>query len=172
MGNGCIGGVKWISYQWNSKKISPDIATIPRGENQFSKPAVVDEKIELKKSTNDLHLAAKIGDVAAVVIHLLSGINPFDIDEYDNIPVYYASLYGHLLCSAIILVKMGGLQSLSDADRDHCATNALTLEVKRLFTGDTQPVDILKRDLSPKVPELKPAEEDIEGTMFGDLFQE
>jgi hypothetical protein len=129
--------------------------------------------------TNELHLAAKIGDIPSVLIHLLSGINPFDIDEYDNIPIYYSSLHGHLLCCAIILIKMGGPDQLSDSDRDHCTVNALTLEIKRLFSGEILPSEILNRDLLPPKPQIQNSTQeeaegdgDGDGTMFGNLFQE
>lgn len=170
-----------------SNKIVPSRDVIETNEFNFPSPENNNNQQSQQPQqnvTNDLHLAAKIGDLPNVLIHLLSGINPFDMDEYDNIPVYYSSLHGHLLCCAVILIKMGGPNQLSHSDRDHCSVNALTLEIKRLFTGDIQPVDILKRDLLPSKPQQQSQEKEKEdgldaadegeedGTMFGNLFQE
>ena len=170
-------GAKWSSGRGRGRQNNK---IVPDGDFLQLKEFVSPEKIQdhQQKITNELHLAAKIGDLPTVLIHLLSGINPFDIDEYDNIPVYYSSLHGHLLCCAAILIKMGGHEKLSDSDRDHCSVNALTLEIKRLFTGDIQPSEILKRELFPPKPQIQhptqkdPEDEGDDGTMFGNLFQE
>jgi hypothetical protein len=161
---------------WSHRPLSTQISPLPEEsepKNEEKQSLTMETKIERQKMTNELHLAAKIGDVASVLIHLLSGLDPFDIDEYDNIPIYYSSLYGHTFCCAVILLKMGGHDKLSDSARDHCSTNALTLETKRLFTGDTHPHVILQQQFPLALFPVQQAEaEDGEETMFGTLFEE
>lgn len=88
------------------------------------------------KVSNNLHLAAKTGDVASLLFYLLSSLDPWQLDEFDSLPVYYASLHGHILCCSLLLIKMGGPEALTLQDRDRCTVNALNLEIKSLFSGD------------------------------------
>ena len=94
------------------------------------------EEISNVKSPNMLHIASKIGDVNSLLHSLLTDVDPWQLDEFDSMPVYYCSLYGHELCCALLLIKMGGAAALSCQDRDRCVINALNLEIKSLFTGD------------------------------------
>jgi ankyrin repeat protein len=167
---------------WSQRPLRSQISPLTKEDEEKSQPKNKENQIviiEKQKLTNELHLAAKIGDIASVLLHLLSGLDPFDLDEYDNIPIYYSSLYGHSLCCAVMLIKMGGHEKLSESDRDHCSTNALTLEIKRLFTGDTHPRLILQQQFPPRSSLAAPLQksqdpevEDGEETMFGNLFEQ
>lgn len=101
-----------------------------------AKEETSDPQVEEKNISNGLHVAAKIGDVSALLHALLANVDPWQRDEFDSLPVYYGSLYGHILCCALLLIKMGGADSMTVQDKDRCTVNALNLDIKALFNGD------------------------------------
>jgi hypothetical protein len=84
--------------------------------------------------------ACKTGSEEAVLTSLLEGVDPLTRDSFDNIPVYYCCLYGHIRCCAWLLIRMRATgRVLTDDELLRCTTNALTLDIKRLMTGAASP---------------------------------
>lgn len=98
-------------------------------------------KIHQTKDTKDvlilpsypLHNAAKIGDQAELLMLLLSQYDPFQRDSFQNIPLYYCSLFGHIQCATWLLISMKGLHTLTANEIDRLITNALTREMAALM---------------------------------------
>ena len=106
------------------------------------------------KAPSALHTASKIGDVNALLHCLLrDNADPWQLDDFDNIPVYYSSLNGHELCCALLLIKMGGAAALTPEDRDRCATNAQNMQIKALFSSDAT-TQSMSQTLPAQIAEL------------------
>jgi hypothetical protein len=117
-------------------KVSKIAPTVENHKPHVDAPQPAKVEPPTKKVSNNLHLAAKTGDLTGLLYSLLSSLDPWQLDEFDSLPVYYASLYGHVLCCSLLLIKMGGPEALTPQDRDRCTVNALNLEIKSLFGGD------------------------------------
>ena len=86
-----------------------------------------------------LHERARTGDEVEMLILLLESRDPFGRDDFNNLALYYSSLNGHLRCCAWLLVAMGGVERIPRDEALRCATNALTVEIKQLMLGKTNP---------------------------------
>jgi hypothetical protein len=86
-----------------------------------------------------LHEKAKIGAEADILCLLLEHWDPLLRDEFDNLAIYYCSLYGHLRCCAWFLIAIGGTQNLPQNEIDRNIDNALHQGIKALFRGEQLP---------------------------------
>lgn len=85
------------------------------------------------KQSTPLHHAARLGDNTHLLMLLLSGADVWAADATDNIPLYYACLFGHYISVALLLVKMGGIRRLSNIEQERFIINSLTPEIQNLL---------------------------------------
>ncbi len=97
-----------------------------------------DPQSELK-IVHPIHNAAKTGDEVALLELLIKNVDPWARDDFNNIPLYYCCLYGHLKCCAWLITAMGGLNMLPPLELDRCTTNALSESIKQLLKGRKAP---------------------------------
>jgi hypothetical protein len=142
------------------------IAPLPIESNRIQSPALasiditsiplqqpVNDKFEsavdaiLDKMDFDLHLAAKLGDEHEVVCLLLEKRNPLQRDDFDNIPMYYCSLYGHARCYAWFFISIGGIKQLDENEVDRQYMNALNDDIKKIIRLSVSPRGIFQLSL-------------------------
>lgn len=110
----------------------------------------------------ELHTACKIGDIDAILIHLVSSNKDEEVwlrDDFDNLPVYYSLLHGHTLSCAWLMLAMGSLARLDRLELERFERNALHASIKQLLQGKIPPQEVVRRKEEFSRPESSFARE-------------
>eukprot|EP00607_Mallomonas_marina_P001461 CAMPEP_0182426192 /NCGR_PEP_ID=MMETSP1167-20130531/12680_1 /TAXON_ID=2988 /ORGANISM="Mallomonas Sp, Strain CCMP3275" /LENGTH=413 /DNA_ID=CAMNT_0024607457 /DNA_START=186 /DNA_END=1427 /DNA_ORIENTATION=+ len=101
-----------------------------------------------------LHGACRVGDEHNLLTLLVTRREDvWQLDDFDNYPIYYAILYGHIICCAWMLIAMEGTKDFPEIELERCIINALNADIKHLLQGKLSPHDVIKNKADYESPE-------------------